>query len=240
MNNQAPEKSIATLQDGEHLEVHSTFLTIQGEGPFAGRRAYFIRLAGCNLQCPGCDTEYTDGRKEITDWEIMSKVVDETENNRSTVIVITGGEPFRQHLLPLVNILYENGYTVQIETNGTLYPYGESHEIFKIATVVCSPKTGRVHQAFYQHCNFWKYVVKAGDVSEADGLPIHALDHSVGKGGVQRPPHGAVVYVQPMDMGSDSDTARSQNVRNLDIAVESVMEHGYTLCLQIHKIIGME
>lgn len=239
MNQQPAEKSIASTQTGNRLEVHSFFLTIQGEGPYAGRRAFFIRLAGCNLQCPGCDTEYTDIRNNLTIESIWDYMRKEGIGPRRTVVVITGGEPFRQNILPLVRLLRSHMFDVQIETNGTLYPYGESKEIFDLATVVCSPKTGKVHQAFYQHGNFWKYVVMSGDMAD-DGLPIHALQHSVGRQGVQRPPFGATVYVQPMDMGNDSDEARSQNERNLGAAVESVMEHGYTLCLQQHKIIGME
>ena len=48
--------------DGYTLNVHSRAETIQGEGPYAGCPAAFIRLAGCNLQCPRCDTEYTPGK----------------------------------------------------------------------------------------------------------------------------------------------------------------------------------
>jgi len=51
MNQQPIEKQF--LHPKGDLEVHSIFLTIQGEGPFTGQRAVFVRLAGCNLQCPG-------------------------------------------------------------------------------------------------------------------------------------------------------------------------------------------
>ena len=56
------------------LEVHSIFYTIQGEGPFCGTPAVFIRLAGCNLQCPSCDTNYTSKRRTMTAEEIVNEV----------------------------------------------------------------------------------------------------------------------------------------------------------------------
>ena len=55
-NTQEPEK----IDRDRHLDVHSIFHTIQGEGPYCGHPAVFIRLAGCNLQCPGCDTGRSD------------------------------------------------------------------------------------------------------------------------------------------------------------------------------------
>ena len=63
MNQQAPEKQ--QLRGDGLLAVHSIFYTIQGEGPFAGETAVFVRLAGCNLQCPLCDTDYTSDRRMV-------------------------------------------------------------------------------------------------------------------------------------------------------------------------------
>jgi len=63
INQQKPEPR--AKGDGSILDFHSMFFTIQGEGPFAGHRSIFVRLAGCNLQCPGCDTEYTQGRSVV-------------------------------------------------------------------------------------------------------------------------------------------------------------------------------
>ena len=56
-NTQPAEKQVKS--SGLILAINSIFYTIQGEGPFAGSPAVFVRLAGCNLQCPMCDTEYT-------------------------------------------------------------------------------------------------------------------------------------------------------------------------------------
>ena len=227
INSQAVEKLV---QESDTLEIHSIFPTIQGEGPFVGQRATFIRFAGCNLQCPKCDTDYTSRRTVLTPNEVADVVV--SVSPADTLVVITGGEPFRQPLDRLVAILLGCGFRVQIETNGTLYqelPYNT-------ITVVCSPKTSKVHPKLAPHVDAWKYVVEAGKVSQVDGLPYRALDH-IAEPLLFRPPleNRKPVYVQPVD---DANTAR--NARNTSTAVESVMQHGHTLCLQTHKIIGVE
>lgn len=231
MNQQPIEKQ--DLSKGSELAVHSIFRTIQGEGPFAGRPAVFIRLAGCNLQCPGCDTDYTGTREYLSPDDIINQV--QAIGSPHDLIVITGGEPFRQDISALVYMLarYPHERQVQIETNGTLaipdFPY-------HLCTVVCAPKTGKIAKGLEKHIEALKYVVTAGNVSPDDGLPIHVLSHPAHPV-VARPPATFVglVYVQPAD---DADPVK--NAANLAAAVKSCLRHGYTLCLQIHKIINME
>lgn len=221
------------------LEVHSTFYTIQGEGPFAGRPAVFIRLAGCNLQCPGCDTEYTSQRKLKTPAEIYEDICWLLPQNFQVepIVVITGGEPFRQNLEPLILKLADNNLTVQIETNGGLeIPL----EVAMRATVVCSPKTSLINRRNLNRIDALKYVLHADSVCSEDGLPLTALDHS-NSGKVFRPDFNnwdfeqKPIYVQPMDSHNTV-----QNERNQQAAVDSCLKFGYTLQLQIHKIIGVE
>src|SRR5574343_1826946 len=98
MNNQQP----APRDFQDTLEVHSIFSTIQGEGPFCGRPAVFVRLAGCNLQCPGCDTDYTQNRARL-DYEIILSIIRDQlalTASKANLIVVTGGEPFRQNIAP--------------------------------------------------------------------------------------------------------------------------------------------
>ena len=232
MNNQPIEK-LDLRADGV-LQVHSIFHPIQGEGPFTGHSAIFIRLAGCNLQCPGCDTDYTSTRERYTLREILLEVdnVDEFPGPRKPLIVITGGEPFRQNITPLCNALIEAGHIVQIETNGTLPPSSGLHDD---GHVVCSPKTGKINIAMQARIDSLKYVVKADDVCK-DGLPIHALDHTAVPC-VAKPPldYEGPIYIQPMDAKTVS-----QNARNMRTAVRSCMAHGYILQIQIHKIANLE
>lgn len=232
VNNQPIEKR--TQQTG-WLQVHSIFETIQGEGPFCGVPCVFVRLAGCNLQCPGCDTDYTSNREQMTPAEILLRIAD---LRLEGLVVVTGGEPFRQNLHQLLYMLIDAGYYVQVESNGTLQPPGR---IWSLRTdrrhgayLVVSPKTGKVHPDIYEVACALKYVVKAGDV-HTDGLPLSALDHTSNPYPA-RPPKGwnRPIYVQPMDSKDPVE-----NATNLQEAVASCMQHGYTLQIQVHKVIGV-
>ena len=220
--------------------------TLQGEGPFAGTHAIFIRLAGCNLQCPFCDTEYSTVSKryslslEDTGTPNLLTLLEDVSRlrpirNHRTIwqkqlVVITGGEPFRQPLTKVVNALIEVGYVVQVETNGTIY-----QPVHRDAVIVCSPKTPRIDSSMAQRINAYKYVLDAGHVSPEDGLPSGTL----GKyGTTARPPEGwqGDIFVQPLDEGEDETVL---NIRNLQACVDACMRHGYRLCLQVHKIANL-
>jgi organic radical activating enzyme len=116
MNKQKPVKSF--MDPLGHVRVHEIFASVQFEGPLCGTPAVFIRLYGCNLQCPRCDTIYTEenGCKEI--WGPMSilRLLETTFHDYSTV-VITGGEPFHQNVKPLTDALLDQNY------NPYLYVY---------------------------------------------------------------------------------------------------------------------
>lgn len=234
MNQQAIEK-LSNRNDGQ-LEVNSIFHTIQGEGPFCGTPAVFIRLAGCNLQCPKCDTEYTNR----TVKSLISIVSEVASHTKSGLVVITGGEPFRQKIGPLIRILLNSGYYVQIETNGTLPPcpdviWEKNTSKRTGAYIICSPKAGRINSTLEKEACSFKYVVTAGEIA-VDGLPTHVLGHGA-------TPHVArpislknrVIYLQPSDLKDEA-----LNAENLNAAIASCMQHEYVLQLQIHKLIGAE
>lgn len=223
------------LYDGS-LEVHSVFRTIQGEGPYTGHPAVFVRLAGCNLKCPLCDTDYTSSRKLVPVQELVDRVAQfHRAEGMRPLVVITGGEPFRQNLTQFVVKLIDRGFRVQVETNGTLGMTELMEDLPPVLlTVVASPKAPKVHPSIYRRANAWKYVVRAGAVG-TDGLPTSALDHS---DGVARPPTwvpGDRIYLQPCDQQDEA-----LNKANLQACIESAMQHGYVLQLQVHKIINME
>lgn len=239
-NGQPIEKRRAD-DDGMTLEVHSIFHTIQGEGPFSGHRAVFIRLAGCNLQCPLCDTEYTEGRVNLSIPEILTRVRALLPSRG--LVVITGGEPFRQNLGQLLVHLVANRYFVQIETNGTLPPpslatglYSFSPEGRNGVYVVCSPKTGRVSPMTEKVACAYKYVLSDGEVDPSDGLPIRALRHTANPR-LARPPEdfAGPIYIQPADMQNDGD-----NYLNRRAVVNSALKFGYIAQLQAHKYFNVE
>lgn len=226
---------------GEELQVHSIFKTIQGEGPFSGTPCVFIRLAGCNLQCPNCDTDYTSTRTDMFVAEICSRVAFEQIRN-SNLVVITGGEPFRQNIEELIIQLVAMGFYVQVETNGTI-PLPETDWKWNLNTserdgryLVCSPKTPKIHPSIQENACALKYVLSTNGMDYYDGLPIIVLELLHNKK-VARPDKDlfkGLVYLQPEDSKNEAITAA-----NLLACVDSCLKHGYILNLQIHKIIGV-
>lgn len=112
------------LHDSEHaaLEVEyplmEDFYTLQGEGIHSGRAAYFIRLAGCDVQCWWCDVkESWDESKHprVRTGEIVQRA----RESGAPIAVITGGEPLLHDLLPLTLSLRRAGLEVHIETSGS-------------------------------------------------------------------------------------------------------------------------
>jgi 7-carboxy-7-deazaguanine synthase (Cx14CxxC type) len=117
--------------------VKEIFLTLQGEGGQAGRPAVFCRFAGCNLWsgrevdraqavCTFCDTDFVGmdgpGGGRFLDAEALADAVAATwtggPDNR--LVVCTGGEPLLQLDAPLIGALHARGFTIAVETNGTL------------------------------------------------------------------------------------------------------------------------
>ncbi len=247
MNNQKPEPR--AKGDGSTLDFHSMLFTIQGEGPFAGHRAIFVRLAGCNLQCPGCDTEYTQGRKVMQTDDLAAAAMlmaeeagfDEADLDQDFLVVITGGEPLRQPIGRFASLLVNMGLCVQIESNGVFAPDPELRQLLislrndpESLQLVVSPKTSRINEDTARYAHAFKYVLDAGSVDPVDGLPIKALDHPASTG-VARPLPGKPIYLNPFDAG---DPVR--NTANLQAVAISVMKYGYILGVQLHKLIGLE
>ena len=224
--------------DGQVLLVHSVFFTIQGEGPNVGKPAVFLRLGGCNLQCPGCDTEYTEAAANEHIDSILTRISMSFGDfgGDERLVVITGGEPFRQNIVPLINKLFNANYSVQVETNGTLgfeFDYLTAVASRRLQIVV-SPKAGKVHPVIERFATAYKYVLSRSSIDVADGLPTSVLGLPAAPARVQDDFDGDI-YVQPAD---ENDVVL--NGQNLDVTVKSAMKFGYRLCLQTHKIIGMD
>src|SRR5215472_5080334 len=159
---------------GQALQVHEIFPTVQGEGPFAGRRAVFVRLAGCNLRCWWCDTEWDDARDPTIDvGELLGQTLDcwhTMTTGPIELVVITGGEPLRQPLASFIaRLLMFDALRVQIETAGTLWQSCLDHER---VSIVVSPKTPLVNVNIAAHAYAYKYVVRSADRFTPEGMPI--------------------------------------------------------------------
>jgi len=205
--------------------VKECFLTLQGEGMQTGRRAVFLRFAGCNLwsgreqdrasaQCNFCDTDFvgTDGEGggKFAETELLSDHVLRTwgEGGEDRLVVITGGEPMLQLDAALVDALHERGFRVAVESNGTL-PAVEG-----IDWLCVSPKAGT------------EVVQRRGDelklVWPQQGIEPAALETwEFGN-----------FLVQPMDCDAREEALAS--------AIRLVMDRPrWRLSLQTHKIIGL-
>ncbi len=112
-------KSKYRYDDGLY-HVTEIFDSIDGEGKRTGYMAIFVRLAGCNLRCNYCDTAYSltldDTEEALTQEELMRRIHQFPWKR----ITLTGGEPMLHPLFPLCQTLAEEGYEVNIETNGAV------------------------------------------------------------------------------------------------------------------------
>jgi 7-carboxy-7-deazaguanine synthase len=100
------------------MRVTEIFYSIQGESSHAGRPCVFVRLAGCNLRCRWCDSEYTfTGGDKISMDDVMACV----RGYGCRLVEITGGEPLSQsEAFELVTQLCDENYEVLIETSGSI------------------------------------------------------------------------------------------------------------------------
>lgn len=135
------------------MKVNEIFYSLQGEGFWTGTPMVFVRLAGCNLRCPFCDTDHASFNR-LSPKEITEKVVAYPASH----VVITGGEPSLQPLDELVNLLHNHGRTVHIETNGT-NPLPDT-----IDWITCSPKEGG--EVVLNRIDELKVVFQGADVEE--------------------------------------------------------------------------
>lgn len=105
------------------LKTIEIFASIQGEGLRQGQPTIFVRLAGCNLSCPFCDTKYARrGGEELGVVDILDVVRLFRQELPARWVCLTGGEPLLQDVGPLVRSLKAEDLKVQVETNGTFPP----------------------------------------------------------------------------------------------------------------------
>lgn len=250
---------------GQSLQVQDIWYTLQGEGPFSGTPAIFVRLTGCNLACTFCDTQWDDEQDRVLPVLSHQPNVDEQKgicelifdirceaNDHPNLVVLTGGEPCRQDLSILIPKLTDEGYQVQIETAGT---YWQECLNDPSVTIVCSPKTQHVHPKIMEYCNHWKYVIQSDKIDLADGLPswctqipprelwtigdLESQGHKISKyGEPARPPDrkGITVWLSPCDEGSGREAETKQN----HLKVGSLcLQFGYRATIQLHKVLEL-
>ncbi len=119
------------------MHLIELYASVQGESSFAGRPCIFVRLAGCNLRCSWCDSEYTfTGGQKFSLESIGQRI---TELAPIRLVEFTGGEPMlqRRELLPLMERLLAEGYELMLETSGEQPLADVPVAVHKIVDVKC-------------------------------------------------------------------------------------------------------
>jgi 7-carboxy-7-deazaguanine synthase (Cx14CxxC type) len=211
--------------------VKEIFYTLQGEGANAGRPAVFCRFAGCNLWsgreadraqavCTFCDTEFvgTDGTGggRFADAEALASAIASlwpADRIVSRFVVCTGGEPALQLDDALILALHTRGFTIAIETNGTLpLPDG-------IDWICVSPKSDATIVVIRGD---ELKLVYPQDRAMPERFECLAFDHFL---------------IQPMDCLAGDPTAL---MRHTERAVEYCLSHPqWRLSMQTHKLLGI-
>ncbi len=196
-------------------KVNEIFYSLQGEGYHAGTPAVFVRFSGCNLRCPFCDTDHSQGRP-MSDSEIIAEVC----RYPAEWVILTGGEPALAIDPQFIRELKErSGKKVAIETNGTLTVPEE------IDWVTVSPKTGISGSEAPVHvgrADEIKVVYVGQDLEPYFRLPCRDA--------------GTLMYLQPCYVADPE--ARSLNQQ---LAVERVLaDPRWTLSVQIHRFLEIK
>ncbi|WP_294336494.1 7-carboxy-7-deazaguanine synthase [uncultured Sphingomonas sp.] len=205
--------------------VKEIFLTLQGEGVNAGRRAVFVRFAGCNLWsgreqdrasavCQFCDTDFvgTDGLGggKFADAAALAQAVADHwgEGAERRFVVLTGGEPMLQIDDAIVDALHAQGFEIAMESNGTIAAHPG------IDWVCISPKAG---SDVVQRSGDELKLVWPQPGSDADAMEAWDFAHFL---------------VQPMD--------DARGAANVQAAVDFAMVRPrWRLSLQTHKALGL-
>lgn len=210
-------KDYDLLKDSGELLVTTIFRTLQGEAPFSGWPAVFLRMSGCNFgdkspdsACKWCDTFFAFDQGKIHTVDALTEVLSATKAHADDILVITGGEPtLQKNLVPFIQHLVQEDIfgTIQIETNGTQpgwFKDAINHDmqfsrgvdepgVFVVASPKGIYKAGKIPKpsdAVLEHVGALKFVIEADPSSPHYKVPEWVVE-------VQSE-YGMPVYVSPM------------------------------------------
>ncbi|MEX2603555.1 MAG: 7-carboxy-7-deazaguanine synthase QueE [Gracilimonas sp.] len=186
------------------------FYTIQGEGAHSGRASYFIRTAGCDVNCWWCDVKESweeEGHPKVS----VRELVKAAKESGAPFVVITGGEPLLHDLLPLTLGLKSAGLKVHIETSGS------------------SPLSGQLDWITLSPKRFKKPTEEVfAYVDELKIVVLTKKDLKWAEENAAKCPKGTRLLLQP-----EWETPES-----MDLIVEYVKEHPeWGISLQTHKFL---
>lgn len=132
------------------LNLIEIFRSIQGETSFSGLPTTFIRLAACNLRCAWCDTSYSFGRGEPY---FIDRIITLVQHYRCKHVCITGGEPLlQQEVYFLMSKLCDLGYTISLETSGSIFIRNVDLRVHVILDIKC-PGSGMSEKNEWRNLN---------------------------------------------------------------------------------------
>ncbi|BFT30948.1 7-carboxy-7-deazaguanine synthase QueE [Alteromonas sp. D210916BOD_24] len=221
------------------LNINEMFETIQGEGAYTGIPSIFVRLQGCPVGCPWCDTKHTWEIKPqlaISPDQVIAKSAEsetffvsdetdllaqfETQGYVAKHVVITGGEPCMYDLRPLTSLLHDKGYTTQIETSGTFEVLCDERTYVTVSPKINMKGGYKVLVSALERANEIKHpIAMQKHIDELDALLANVSTLE-----------GKQVCLQPI----------SQQKRATELAVQTCIARNWRLSLQTHKYIGIE
>jgi 7-carboxy-7-deazaguanine synthase len=219
------------------LRVVEVFKSIQGEGPFTGMYSVFVRLAGCNLRCPFCDTKYALDPRAGREVDV-AKLAEEIIGYEPALVVVTGGEPLlqRKPLNTLVDLLLKKGVNVQIETNGTLPAPGKSEPLYEAYHVV-SPKNipvkvkgAKLDESWIEFMRttgraWFKFLIR----NRADAEIVNRF--VISKGIPKKK-----VYLMPLTIDPKD---KYRVIREHEEVARLAVEYGFNFSPRLHLIVGL-
>lgn len=218
--------------------VAETFRSLQGESTYAGLPCFFIRLAGCNLNCRYCDTQYARRIQESGHEQRTIENIISGKNPNNELVCITGGEPLLQKgSLILMDKLVKRGCTILLETNGSLDISTVPQEVIKIMDIKC-PGSGMEDQNRYENLKCLtkrdqlKFVISSKEDFEFASVIAnrYELDRTESSGSNQTDCNPQILVSPASPFCSPRDLAKW--------LLES--GHNWRLQLQLHKIIWPE
>ncbi|MEL6815501.1 MAG: 7-carboxy-7-deazaguanine synthase QueE [Cyanobacteria bacterium J06598_3] len=217
------------------LPVVETFHSVQGEGYWTGVSAFFIRLAGCDVGCPWCDTKHS--------WPMASHpvravgdLVNEAIAAGPFMVVITGGEPLMHNLQGLTTQLHNAGLRVHLETSGS-HPFSGEFDWISLSPKRYKPPL----EDSYARANELKVVV--GEQADLDWAVAAASKVSSDAVKVLQPRWVPANIGQTGIQGSSQANSRA-NSRASEVGQQLVFDYvlshpSWRVGLQTHKFLGV-
>lgn len=206
--------------------MREIFSTIQGEGRNTGLPATFIRFAGCNLNCPWCDT-----RRQAKEFLSLPEIMAKVRKFKNRAVVITGGEPTTVvGLGDVLAKLKDEGYWLALETNGLK----ASPEVEIFDYVAVSPKY------FYRTKYLGDGILRKADevriVAESTGMEAFCRK-------MRETISAADYYISPLDENGKMHYRRAFNLMlklNESVSVKTAVWPPWSLSIQTHKVLGLK